>query len=256
MVYNTRIKTFENTKQVTIYSKTFTREEEESKIQKNKNLRKDYKNKDRTEQEERNCQNVSIKQTKNRIYDIARANTWEWFITLTFDRKKKDSSEYDEVVRALHIYLANLQQRQCPDLKYLIVPELHADGEHYHFHGLLANCDNLNFVFSGKYDRKKHLPIYNIQNWRIGWTTATRVQDTHRVSSYITKYITKDCVKILKNKKRYYTSHNIDKPVVDYTVLDKDSFIKSTMGDIAYYKTIDVKQAGMQVSYYEFNPLE
>lgn len=256
MIYNARIKTFETAKQVTIYSKSFTRDETESKTQKNKNLRKDYINKDRTEQEEINCKNISIKQTKNHIYDIARANIWDWFITLTFDRQKKDSSDYDLVVSTLKDFLQYIRKYYCPNLKYLIVPELHADGEHYHFHGLLANCEGINFVYSGKVDRKSKKPIYNIENWHIGFTTATRVQDTYRVSSYITKYITKDCVSILKNKKRYFASRNIERPVIDYTVLDKDEFLRSTVGQVAYYKQIDVKQAGMQVNYYEMKPID
>ena len=39
-------------------------------------------------------------------------------------------------------------------MKYIIVPELHKDKEHYHFHGLLANVDNLTFK-AWKVDRKK-----------------------------------------------------------------------------------------------------
>lgn len=253
MLYNTRVKTFGNERQITHYTKTFTREEEQSKVQKNENLRKDFHNEDRTEEEVRACQNISIKQTKNKIYDIARSNTWEWFITLTFDRTKTDSSDYDIVVRKLRKFLDNLQQRQCPDLKYLIVPELHADGKHYHFHGLLANCDGLNFVYSGHTDRKSKKPIYNIANWRLGFTTATRVEDTQRVSAYITKYITKDCVTILKNKKRYYTSHNIDRPAIGYCIATYEEIETFLLGHIKYCKTVNIDKANMQVRYYEIN---
>lgn len=252
MIYNTRVKTFAQSQQVTIYSKSFVREENEEQ-KKNENLRKGYKNTERTEQEENNCKNISIKQTKNRIYDIARSNTWEWFITLTFDRKQTDSSDYDIVIKELTQFLHNLTIRQCPNLKYLIVPELHADGEHYHFHGLLANCDGINFSFSGKYDRKSKKPIYNILNWKLGFTTATQVEDTQRVSSYITKYITKECVAVLKNKKRYYTSHNVNRPQVDYCLCTNDEFLELYGDSVSYCKSIDVPQAGMRVSYYELN---
>lgn len=252
MIYNTRVKTFAQSQQITIYSKSFVREKKEEQ-KKNENLRKGYKNAERTEQEENNCKNISIKQTKNRIYDIARSNTWEWFITLTFDRKQTDSSDYDTVVKELTRFLTNLQQWQCPNLKYLIVPELHADGEHYHFHGLLANCDGINFSYSGKNDRKSKKPIYNILNWKLGFTTATKVEDTQRVSSYITKYITKECVAVLKNKKRYYTSHNVNRPQVDYCLCTNDEFLELYGDSVSYCKSIDVPQAGVQVSYYELN---
>ena len=251
MVYNARAKTFSRGQQVTIYSKTFSKNEEEKK--KNEKLSKSYKNINRTKEQEEHCKTYSIKQTKNRIYDIARANEWDWFITLTFDRKKKDSSDYDVVINELTQFLKNVRLRQCPDMKYLIVPELHADGEHYHFHGLLANCDNLCFTYSGRIDRKSKRPIYNIAKWTLGFTTATQVQDTARVSSYITKYITKECVAVLKNKKRYYASHNIDRPGIDYSIVDKDEFLEMYGADISYCKTIDVPQASMQIMYCEFD---
>ena len=190
--YNCRVVTYPNSQHVTIYQKAI------NKGKKQENLIKTYQEKIRTEKQEKECNRISINQTKNRIYKIARSNEWEWFITITFDRNKTDSSEYDIVTKRLQIFLENLRKRKCPNLKYLIVPELHADGEHYHFHGLLSNCDGLQFRYSGKNDHKSGKPIFNIVNWKWGFSTATRVEDTNRVSSYITKYITKENVNILK----------------------------------------------------------
>lgn len=260
MIYNARIKTYPLGQQVTLYSKSFAKEEKENKEQEerreqnkdNKKFTKAYKNENRTEEQESECKRISLKQTKNRIYDIARSNEWEWFITLTFDRKKVDSSDYEEVTKKLTAFLNNLQKRTCPNLKYLIVPELHADGKHYHFHGLISNCNGFHFTYSGKND-KNGTPIYNITNWKVGFTTATRVQDTQRVSSYITKYITKECCAVLKNKKRYYCSHNVERPAVEYAVFDSDEFLEMHGADIAYCKTITVPQAFMKVSYLEFD---
>ena len=139
MIYNARIKSYHNGQQVTIYSKSFEKQEKKEKenqelkqednqqMNKNRKLSKAYKNENRTKKQEEECKNISIKQTKNRIYDIARSIKWEWFITLTFDRSKVFSNDYDIVTRELTKFLNHLSQRQCPNLKYLIVPELHAD---------------------------------------------------------------------------------------------------------------------------------
>lgn len=251
MIYNTRIKHYAKGQQVTIYNKTFRQNDETE--QKNKNFNKSYQNENRNEQQVKDCQRISIKQTKNRIYDIARANEWEWFITLTFDRKKKDSSDYDEVTKSLQNFLENIRKRQCPNIKYLIVPELHADGKHYHFHGLLANCNNLCFTYSGHCDKKSNKPIYNIAKWTCGFSTATQIEDSSRASSYITKYITKECCIILKNKKRYYASHNVNKPIEEYVIVDFDEFINERGSQISYCKTIDVPHAHMQIKYFEFD---
>lgn len=170
--YNCRLYNYPSGQHVTFYKKSIHIGE-----LKNENFKKTY-HRERTEKEEKHCISVSLKNTKNRIYQIARSNTWEWFITLTFDRIKTDASDYDEVVKKLTKYMNNFQQRKCPNMKYLIVPEFHADGKHYHFHGLLSDCGGLHFAYSGHNDRKSGMPIFNIRDWTLGYTTATRVQDT------------------------------------------------------------------------------
>ncbi|MDD6811678.1 MAG: hypothetical protein PUD93_07435 [Lachnospiraceae bacterium] len=135
-------------------------------------------------------------------------------------------------------------------MKYLIVPELHCDKEHYHFHGLLSGVDNLRFCFSGHFD-KGGKPIYNITDWTYGFTTATQVQDTQRVSSYITKYITKDTEQRLKNKKRYLCSRNIDRTEPTFHLLDEEEFLEMYSDKISYAKSIDVKEAYQRINYYE-----
>lgn len=37
---------------------------------------------------------VSLSRTVNKVYDYARANIWEWFITWTLDPKKIDRHDY------------------------------------------------------------------------------------------------------------------------------------------------------------------
>lgn len=243
--YNCRGLLYPTGQHVTFYSNTI------NKGKKCEKLSKSYKDEKRTDEEEKHCINVSLKKTKNNIYKLARANEWEWFITITFDRQKTDSSEYEIITNRLQIFLENLKKRKCPNLKYLIVPELHADGEHYHFHGLLSNVDDMKFAFSGKFDKKSNKPIFNILDWKWGYTTATRVEDTARVSSYITKYITKECVALIPNKKRYYASRNLEKPIEILTVQDEEDFQKMYSDRINFCKTIKVKEANQKITYYE-----
>ena len=166
--------------------------------------------------------------------------------------KKTDSSDYDAVTARLQKFLNNLQQRKCPNLKYLIVPEYHADNKHYHFHGLLAQCDGLSFSYSG-HDTEDGEPIFNILNWKFGFTTATRVTDTRRVSSYITKYITKESQVFLKEKNRYYVSRNINRTQADYHIVDEEDFLKVYGDRITHAKSEKVKVAYQQINYYELD---
>lgn len=199
---------------------------------------------------------TSSSRAKNKVYQIARSNDWDWFITLTFRRTDIKASDYDVIIHKLKVFLNNLQQRKCPCLKYLIVPELHADKENYHFHGLLADCDGLSFVESGKHDMRKGfpVPIYNIKDWTCGFSTATRIVDSARASSYITKYITKDIDAHLKDKHRYYKSDNCNICEADKLLLDEDAFLEIYHDRIAYVKTVSVPHAHQICTYYELNP--
>ncbi|MCM1047360.1 MAG: hypothetical protein NC433_02915 [Clostridiales bacterium] len=273
MQYNCRLYEYPTGQHVTFYKKTISRIEKDKK-----DLRKTVKKftatqnslaiennepetadnniaaagSERTEEMIEHSKNVSLSRTKNSIYNIARSNTWQWFITLTFDQTKTDSSDYDVVVHRLHTFLKNLRTRKCPDMKYLIVPELHKDGIHYHFHGLLSDVGGLRFTFSGHFDEEDN-PIYNLPDWKIGFTTATQIKDSQRVSSYITKYITKDSEIHLKNKKRYMCSKNVERAAAEYFIQDEEEYLGLYHENIAHAKNIKVPAAHQSINYYELN---
>lgn len=251
MEYNCRHLDYPVGSHVTFYKKTITRNKPDSeKEEMNEHFTKSYHNEKRTEEEEKHCINVSLSATKNRIYNIARSNIWDWFITLTFDRTRTDASEYDMIVNRLTIFLNHLRERKCPNLLYLIVPELHADQKHYHFHGLISGAEGMHFSYSGKEDKTGN-PIFNIRDWSWGFTTATRIKDSARASSYITKYITKENSCILKEKNRYYCSRNIRRTQAEYSIQDEEDFQCTYADRITYCKTVKIKQALQTCSYYE-----
>lgn len=243
--YNCRVYEYPKGMHVTFYKQTVSKGiEQKEELQKSTST-----DCERTPEQEKHSNSVSASQSKNRIYNIARSNEWEWFITITFDRHKVNADNYKEVTSKLRTFLEHLQERKCPDLKYLIVPELHADGEHFHFHGLLANCGKMKFEFSGIYDNGK--PIYNMKDWKFGFTTATRVEDSQRASSYICKYITKECSAHLKGKHRYYCSRNCNRSEAEYYMMDEAEFLKIYGDRITYVKTQEVTPAGQIITYYE-----
>ena len=179
---------------------------------------------------------TSVNRSKNNLYRIARSNEWELFITITFDRKITDSSDYKIVSNKITSFLNNLRKRGSENLKYLIVPELHKDGKHYHFHGLLSGADSLILEDSGHKDRYG-ATIYNILNWKIGFTTAQKIKNQSAVRNYIGKYITKELMNKIKYKKRYFASKNCYVAPEEYYQFSIDE-IYSMFGDrIAYAKT-------------------
>lgn len=147
----------------------------------------------------------SMCRTKNRVYYLARSNVWDWFVTLTFDPGKVDSMCYDACVSKLGSFLRTCR-RKCPDVRYLMVPEHHKSGR-FHFHGLFAGCDSLGFLDSGKRDGR-HV-VYNIGSYKLGFSTATRIDDNRKVTQYIGKYITKELCAVSVGRKRYWASRNL-----------------------------------------------
>jgi len=201
----------------------------------------------------------SMNRTKSKVYDYSKANDWEWFVTLTFDEKKVDRTNYDECSKKLSKWLRNIHMRKAPDLKYIVVPEYHEDKKAFHFHGLFSNIGNLELKEA--INPKTNLPmkdrngnqIYNIDNYKLGFTTATRVRDTKRVSSYITEYITKDLCAVTFNKRRYWCSKNLDKPTINKYYEEDLQVVKDTLEGMAVREPREVilERLNNKVTFYQ-----
>lgn len=190
---------------------------------------------------------VSQARTIHKIYDIARSNRWEWFITLTFNKEKVNRYDYASCTKKLSDWLSNCR-RKCPNMFYLVVPELHKDGA-WHFHGLFANCDALELVPSGHYDEHGDI-VYNVGVYKFGWTTATRIKDLRRACSYITKYVTKELFGLTKGKKHYWASRNVALPeVIDAIVENPTEFRREMISKANHCKTVNSEY--LDVTYIE-----
>lgn len=260
-MYNVRIKKFFDTEQVQIFSNACHSEGEVERVRYNHitgeiltrprhpagselmenpfaNGRREWLvNLDNTQSLQDSAQK-SASRTINSIYDIARSNPWDWFVTLTFSPDKVNRYNYEECTQKLSKWLNNLR-RNSPDMVYLVVPERHKDGA-YHFHGLFQNVDGLEFVDSGHVDGQGRI-IYNIGNYKLGFTTATAIEDYHKACSYLCKYITKDLCALTSGKKRYWCSKNVRRPEVIEIMLEKSEGerIKEYIKDHTYVKKID-----------------
>lgn len=185
----------------------------------------------------------SLNRTRSALYMYARQCNWEYFITLTYSPDKIESRyDFSLCMKKAHKWIDNCKQRKAKDLLYLLVPEQHKDGA-WHIHGLLCNTTGLTFADSGKrYDGKI---VYNLDDWKLGFSTATKVTDTYKVSNYITKYITKDLCAITPGKQRYFVSKSIPKPKIFTALIDSDevdSFVQEVAdsygADLEYQKDV------------------
>ena len=208
----------------------------------------------RTKKQIEHSLHVSQARSKQAVFEIARANVWEWFITLTFDRKLIDSSDYELLVKKVGKWFNNMKSRKAPDMRYIIVPELHKDGIHFHFHGFLADCEGLEMIPSGIVKDGKE--VYNIEDFPYGFTTATKIEDSTKAVSYICKYMTKDLQNRIKGKRRYLASKNckraeIFKGYIPPEMLDQ--FIFDISKDAKHFSQRKVKEAYRTVQYIELS---
>lgn len=209
----------------------------------------------RTEKQIQHSIDNSVSRTRQMVYNYSLSNEWDWFVTLTFDPKnpKVDRYNYDSCVYAMKKFLVSLR-RWCPDVRYLFVAEKHKDGA-FHFHGLLGNAVGLPVSSSGVFQSGNE--VFNIDGYKYGFSTATRVKSSRKAGSYLAKYISKDLCAVTKGRKRYWSSRNLQLPEKEVTVVDfedaKEQILDNLFDSAAYYKhgtTYD----GHGMHFFEFPP--
>lgn len=180
----------------------------------------------------------NINRSIQAVFDIALLNDFDYFVTLTFDPKKVNSSDYDLVHDVFLKWLKYYRKKYKSDFRYLFVAELHKSGR-VHFHGLVSSVFDMvdsGCVIVPCFDRPVHLHklscdvcglvcdqrvVYNMPEWRYGFSSAVRFQKvddgyngTTAIAKYLVKYITKDDKKILKHY--YYAGGKLDRVVPTY----------------------------------------
>ena len=147
----------------------------------------------------------SLSRTKSRIFELAASNPWDWFFTGTLNGEWHDRANLEEFRKKLSQYIRDCRKKYGTPCAFLLIPEQHKNGC-WHVHGLLGGFPETAFrPFSLQEKlpqriRKLLLAGEDVRDWsgyssRFGFTTVTPVKRRQRVSSYITKYITKDCYK-------------------------------------------------------------
>lgn len=179
---------------------------------------------------------ISIRRAQARLKELLRSNSFQYFVTITLDKAKVDRYDYGTIIKPLNKWLDNRVQRK--GYKYILVPELHKDGA-IHFHGLISGDMELSdsgtvkvhghkkpvsmATYKRHYKGRPYSTIYNATDWRYGFTTVVKLRRTisaadgaavqynsAAVANYISKYITKDSVKV--GGRWYLSGGTLDRP--------------------------------------------
>lgn len=166
----------------------------------------------------------NIAKTRNKIFDIARSNEFNYFITLTYSSDKCDRYSFSDCSKKARQFMDNFKRRNkdtCPNFKYLLVHEQHKDGA-YHYHGLIYLEDTSTLKLADKQPKGCKQTVYNWGKWRNGFSTVTEIQDAEATRKYILKYISKNIDEdYQKGQRHFYYSQNCLKPEVESMVSDK-----------------------------------
>jgi hypothetical protein len=156
----------------------------------------------------------SLRRTKTHITDLILCNDFTHFGTFTFNKRKIDRYNDEEVRKKLAKWLNN-QQRITNGFEYLLIPERHKDGA-LHYHALLKGYPTDKFTESGRKD-KSGRKIYNLPAFSLGFTNFTSIGHLGKTATYVQKYVTKANTTDT-NKKRYWASKNLKTPKMCHNV--------------------------------------
>ena len=200
-----------------------------------------------TEQQGRDSMERSMRRARAQVRDLALANPFRWFVTLTLDQTKVDRYDMAAITRKLNAWLDNQVRRH--GLAYVLVPERHKDGA-IHFHGFFN--DAVRAVFSGHRDREGH-PVYNLPAWSLGFTTAIELYgDYHAAVAYVCKYIGKQGEK--PGGRWYYSGGALQRPQVSFADLGpRDLEALEQEGGVYRF---DVPEAGLSFALLRARPVE
>lgn len=171
----------------------------------------------------------SISRTRSTIFELAICNEWEWFVTLTLNPEYHDRKDLKSYKTKLSTWIKNHNRIHGTSIKYLLIPEQHADRQSWHMHGLMMGLPETELQ---EFTMQEKLPIKMIielakgnqlYNWpayekTFGYISISKIRDVENVSKYVTKYITKDLIKtkIGLNDHLYYCSQGLKRAEIIY----------------------------------------
>lgn len=160
-----------------------------------------------------------IYSVRRKIQQYARNNDFKYFVTLTFDPKLIEDDNDNYRFEMLKKWLQNERVKskyRNKEFKYIFVPEYHKNGT-IHFHGLIG--EYIPELVRAEQAKKE---TYNLVGWKHGFSMVNKIKSKNRVSSYISKYITKELLDspVARNKKRYWSSKNLSLPQIE--LINKD----------------------------------
>lgn len=146
---------------------------------------------------------VNISRARTKVFEYAYCNDWNYFITLTIDPNKYDRKNLKMYYKDFSQWLKNYQKKHDIKLQYLLIPELHSDGQSWHMHGFITGIPPNQI---SEFEALKHpqkLIDKGYMNWleyshKFGFVSLDKVRSREAAAKYVTKYINKSLKNSIK----------------------------------------------------------
>ncbi len=208
------------------------------------------------------CRKRNLKRALDCFLSYGQNNDWQYFLTITFDPRKVDSTSQKSVKYAWQKFRQKLQY-YYPDIMILTVIEYHEDSNKLHFHGAIGNVklgrvlaravnmeqyrknkDGSIKMRNGKPVPNKYYmkrletsigdPVYNFlpELYDLGFcsviplTPRNNLTTFDKVIFYLAKYMNKDKSAVPYCGKSYFHTHNLKKGTKKTIHLTDEQFEK------------------------------
>lgn len=162
-------------------------------------FKRDYEERLNSKKNKKERAERSIRRTRMNIQRTLEANldNKSYFLTLTF---KEEINDYEKANQRFN-YWVRIKNK---NLKYLVIKELQNKNRDnvIHYHLIVFDCEDINKL---------------AESWSYGFSYIKKIDNfySYSISSYLTKYLTKDKNQLVhKEKKIFSKSRNLKKPLI------------------------------------------
>lgn len=128
---------------------------------------------------------IEISRAKRMIREYILSNDFQYFFTATVNSAFCDRFSLTECQKNIRKIMKSIK-RNNSDFKYIFITEEHKNGA-YHFHGV---CTDPNDFYINKNNYKSSASFD-----KLGFNSFSEIRDKTKCANYITKYITKKCIR-------------------------------------------------------------
>lgn len=164
----------------------------------------------------------NIRRAKARVQELTLCNKWEWFATFTISPKQYDRTNLKKWYKDLTQWFRNYNKKFGIKIRYLLIPELHADGVSWHMHGLLMGLPEGHLTQLKRGDGMSKSQLEKVENgavvyvWvayekKFGYCSVEPIHNKIAVGKYISKSIDLSAKKGVTevNAHLYYSSKGL-----------------------------------------------